>query len=478
MFRRAAVAVCLAWPTAVLAAPATPEEAARLTALLETYVGHRAPDAPPSVTVTPEGESYKAAFDLARMAAPLHDFGIDVVATSPYLATLTPLPDGTWRVQRGALPQIGITTKKGLSYSVQFLSSGSDGIFDPKLEAFTHQETQLGGNRTSVTQESRTQRSELTEEGKQVGEAQGPSPNDVSSSLRQDDKTLRYQSHADPASKRTSMAPVGDVSLEVDAATVEASASHERVSALLDLWAFLVAHPTRAQLVAEQPKLKSLVLAMIPYVAAVAGHVDGHGLSASFAQGNVKIGSFAEAVAYDGGNATEGPGLSVKVSDVAVSVPALPTWAAAAMPRSVDLNLATSPLDVGKAARVLVEGADVAKDEVVSPETTAEAVAALTPNGPPTLAIKPSTLSNDAMTLSVLGAFSSDGSGKARIEVKGLDQEITAIINASDGDPIAAQAVQMLTVAKALGRPQADGRLKWEVVTESGGLTVNGLPLK
>ena len=126
---------------------------------------------------------------------------------------------------------------------------------------------------------------------------------------------------------------------------------------------------------------------------------------------------------------------------------------------------------------MLVEGADVAKDTIVSPETTAGAMAALTPNGP-TLAIKPSTLSNDAMTLSMLGAFSGDGSGKARIEVEGLDKEIAALGKASEDDPIAAQAMQMLTIAKALGKPQADGRLRWEVVTGAAGLTVNGLPLK
>ena len=153
---------------------------------------------------------------------------------------------------------------------------------------------------------------------------------------------------------------------------------------------------------------------------------EGQGLSASFTQGNLKIGSFGEAVAYDGGNALEGLGLSLKMSDIAVSVPALPPWASAALPRAVDLNLATSSLDVGKAARVLVEGADVAKDTIVSPETTAGAMVALTPNGP-TLAIKPSTLSNDAMTLSMLGAFSGDGSGKARIEVEGLDKEVAAL---------------------------------------------------
>ena len=478
MFRRAAIAACFMLPTAALAVPATSEEAARLTTLLETYVGHPAPGAPASVAVTPEGDGYKATFDLTRMAAPLHDFGIDVVATAPYVATLTPLPDGTWRVQRGALPQFGFTTKKGLTYSVQLLSPGSVGIFDPKIEAFAHQDNKLGGTKTSVTYEGHAQRSEMTEEGKQVIDAKGPGPSDVSSSLRQDDKTIRYRSHADPAANATAAAPMGDISLSMASALAEATASHERVSALLDLWAFLVAHPSRDRLVAEQPKLKSLVLAMIPYVTAFAGHVDGQGLSASFAQGSVTIGSVGEAVAFDGGSATEGLAFSVRMADLAVSMPTLPAWVLAALPRNLDLNLATSPLDVGKALRVLVERADIAKDDPFPSDAVAAATATLSGDGGPTLAVKPSTVANDTMNLSVLGAFSGGGVGKARIEAKGIDDEIAAIGKAAADDPMAAQAVQILSVAKALGAPQADGRLLWEIVADAGGLTVNGKPLR
>lgn len=480
MLRRAALVLCLACPAAALAAPATPEEAARLTSLFETYVGRPAAGASPIVTVTPDGESYKAAFDLTRMAAPLHSFGIDVVVASPYVATLTPRADGTWRVQREGLPQFGFTTRKGLTYSVQFLSKGSDAIFDPKIEAFAHQENQLGGSKTSVTSDTKAkQHSEIIEDGKQVIDAKGPGPQEVSSVLRQEDKAIHYRSHIDSASKSPAGAPTGDTSLDVTSALTQASASNERVGSLLDLWAFLVAHPSRDQLAAEQPKLKSLALAMIPYVTAFTGRSEGQGVSVRFGQDtSVAIGTTGEAVAYDSSSTTEGLSLSMKMTDLQVETSALPKWVVAALPHRIDLQLATSPLDVGKALRVLVDKADLSKDDPMPPDAMALAMTALAPNGGPTLAVKPSTLDNGTLTLAILGAFSSTGKGKARIEAAGLDQQIAAVSAAGPQDPMASQAVQVLSLAKALAAPQPDGRLLWEIVLDNNGLTINGRPLQ
>ena len=372
------------------------------------------------------------------MAAPLHAFGLDVVAASPYVATLTPLPDGTWRVQRAGFPQFGFTTKKGLTYSVHFLSPGSVSIFDPKIEAFSHQDNQLAGNKTSVTSAQGNQHTELNRR-RQAGHRR------CRTGTRRRHVHLQAGGQGDPLPGRTPIPFLkatrrrwAIISLSMASALSEATASHERVSSLLDLWAFLVAHPSRDQLVAEQPKFKSLMLAMIPYVTAFAGHTDGQSVSADFGQGSsAKIGSLGEAIAYDSASTTEGLSLSLKVADLDVTTTSLPPWIVSALPRKVDLNLATSPLDLGNAMRVLVDKADVAKDDPLPPDALASAVAALTPNGGPTLAIKPSTLANGTLSLALLGAFSSAGSGKARIEAKGLDQEISLIAGATSNDPMA-----------------------------------------
>ena len=41
--------------------------------------------------------------------APLTAFGLSVAVTGPYVATLTPRDDGTWRVQSDDLPAAAFT---------------------------------------------------------------------------------------------------------------------------------------------------------------------------------------------------------------------------------------------------------------------------------------------------------------------------------------------------------------------------------
>ena len=50
----------------VQAAPATPEEAARLTTLFERFVAHPDAGQPSSVTVVPQGDAYRVTLDLAH----------------------------------------------------------------------------------------------------------------------------------------------------------------------------------------------------------------------------------------------------------------------------------------------------------------------------------------------------------------------------------------------------------------------------
>ena len=477
MLCRAAFVVCLAFPCAAVAAPATPEEAGRLTALLQTYAGKSEVGAPASVTVTPEGESYRASFDLARMAAALKPFGFDVVATEPYVTMLTPLPDGTWRVTRGPFPQFGFTTKKGLTYSVQLSSASSEAIFDPKLRTFTHGETVIDGNKTSVTMGDKTQHTEMTERGKQTFGARGASPDDVDTTIHQTDADVKYTARSEPAPD----SPVANITSTVDAVQTDLSIEHQRNGSLLDLWAFLVAHPSRDLIVADQAELKRRVLAMIPYASAMKLQTALKDFSVATDKGGAKASSFAEGIAYDPSKTDTGLAITLSMKSLAVSVQGgLPDWIVALIPSNLDLSVATSPLDVSQALRILVEGADLAKDDPVPSDVVAKAIAALAPNGGPTYALKPSTLANSTMSIAAFGAFASDGKGKATVEAKGFDEEIAIISKGAVEDPMAAQAVQILSLAKALAVTKPDGRLSWDIETDggAGGLTVNGKPLQ
>ena len=63
-----------------------------------------------------------------------------------------------------------------------------------------------------------------------------------------------------------------------------------------------------------------------------------------------------------------------------------------------------------------------------------------------------------------------------RVEAAGLDKEIALI--GRDDDPLAAQVAQALSVAQALGKRTADGRLAWDIRASPSAVTVDGLPLR
>ena len=76
-----------------LAAPATPEEAGRLTGVFQAYLGEE----PGVVTVTPAGESYDVKIDFSPLIAKFKQPNISVEA-SPVVMQLTDHGGGRWLV--------------------------------------------------------------------------------------------------------------------------------------------------------------------------------------------------------------------------------------------------------------------------------------------------------------------------------------------------------------------------------------------
>ena len=118
----------------VQAAPATPEEAARLTTLFERYVGHSEAGQPSSVTVVPQGDAYRVTLDVAHALSGLGGlhFSIDPNVSS---TMLTPQSDGTWAVSSSGSPPLVIHAGQQ-TITLKAATSKFDGIYDPKLFAF------------------------------------------------------------------------------------------------------------------------------------------------------------------------------------------------------------------------------------------------------------------------------------------------------------------------------------------------------
>ena len=496
------------------AAPATPEEAARLTALFERYVGHAAPGEPGNVTVVPKGDDYAISLDVKRAVAGLGSFGITFDPWT-YQATLTPMPDGTWKVVsdggKGFRMHDG---EKTLS-----LSSATDrfeGIYDPKLQAFSTLKEEATGSDTDQTgpnlvQKRHTDRSVLTSSAKS---AAGGAVETVG---HYDLTGLRGEFLSKPAPEPA--APGGNPAVPPPAepgaavgyvapkGSLDVSIDSLRAGPILDLWAFLVAHPTRPSLAAAQDDFKGLVRAVIPVTDGLKEKGAVESLKATTPVGAVSAKSLAGGLDLSGLAGTGKAAATFSIADLAVPTEQLPPWSVDLVPTAIDLGIAVDGFHAAEGATAAIDAVDLKKDEVITPEQKDAVAHAFWP-GSGTVTLAPSRVTTRVLDLRMEGqaTVGAKPAGRVTIKGKGLDAEIAALqaqaatdredapVETSTrmveldrvtrrqaqaaADPGASQVLSPLVLAKNLAKPDPDGSLVWVIEFGDGPVKVNGAPMQ
>lgn len=113
-------------------AAATPEEAARLTTLFQSYLGAE----PGVVKVEPDGDDYTVTLDIAPLAAKAAASGLTISMT-PTELTLTPAGDGKWNVSQEGPMSFGLKATDKMSADVKIEDYNWEGVFDEKLGTFS-----------------------------------------------------------------------------------------------------------------------------------------------------------------------------------------------------------------------------------------------------------------------------------------------------------------------------------------------------
>ena len=112
-------------------AAATPEEAARLTAVMQSYVGNE----PGVVTVTPNGESYNTRLDFAPLIAKIKQTGF-AASVTPIDMTLTPQGNGKWKVDQDQPLAFSMKVDGQIEMKGSVAAIKGSGIFDEALGGF------------------------------------------------------------------------------------------------------------------------------------------------------------------------------------------------------------------------------------------------------------------------------------------------------------------------------------------------------
>ncbi len=472
------------------AAPATPEEAARLTALFERYVGHPAAGDPGSVTVAPKGESYVVTFDLKRALGGLESFGFSMDPNTS-TTTLTPLDDGTWKVTSDSSPPMVMHAGQQ-TLTFKSATSTFDGIYDPKLLAFRQSRGVYTGydyaqTAPNLVQDRRIDKLDLDVRGTPAeGGTVSVSGHYLETGTAAD---LLIKAPA-PAAEEPGIGnpavpppvrPGTPISYASPSSTIDLGADRLHVKEILDVWAFLVAHPNRDSLVAAMDDFKALVRAGLPFAenAKESAAIDSFAVTTPI--GPFSVRKLASGVDLQG-LATTGR-MSSMLSYDGLTIPGgqLPPWSMDFVPTTLSLAVGIDGFHAEEAATEAVNDFDPKADKGLTSEQTAKIRHLFWPDAGGTLTLAPSRLTSKLLDLKLEGraTLGPTPNGQVTITGTGLDKAIAALQAASGADPGASQLLGPLVLAKNLGRPQPDGSLVW-VIAAAGNtpVTVNGAPLQ
>ena len=464
----AILAVVLALSATAQAAETSVEQAGTIKTALERYLGQG------PVSVSPAGAAYKINIDLKATLHRLEALGLAMEPAS-YTMMAAPLEDGTWHVTGGTLPPL--TAKlNGQTTSIVANGQSFDGIFDPRIPAFTkstgsYDSVSIG----TVGDKVATQARQLSQ-GQQSTSAVATGDGVVDAKLTQGNAAFSQDVALDApkgASSRLSIksGPTSDVT------AVEGL----HIRALADLWAFLVAHPSTAALKSSQGDLKSLLRQALPLFQHWAQDASLDRVSME-----TPVGPFAMRavkVHFDVGGLTPDGMASLAVTTDGLTVPTdkLPSWAEALIPTSFDLHQAISGYHLDQAARAGVDGLDLSAPQPLSPETLTRIKELLGPTDKMVVSVGPSRITSSTFDARFEGEVHMTLPSPAftmKVQATGFDKAIETIQAKAPQDPSASQVIAVLMLVKGYGKTAPDGSMTWALAGDgTGAITVNGVPL-
>jgi Uncharacterized protein conserved in bacteria (DUF2125) len=468
-------------PMTALAAdvPPTPEGAQKLSAVFATYLSKPAEGAPSPVTVTPEGGHYTVSLDLAALTAPLKsvDFSIDPAIVS---YALTEQGDGTWRVVGDTLPPLSLHQKDAtITYS--FAGYKFDGIFDPTLAVFKTAQHSLDKTMAQV-------RAPKLEETVALGAVRvtqtGAAAANGAASI------VGHEEIADmsgsvlatpPQTKEGADAKPIPIAFQLGATGVDVTMDGAPLRKALDLWAFVVAHPGRTGIAANEEAFKALLRGFSPADIKFSEKADIKQIGVDAPQGRFGIAGLKFALA-----AAAAPGAKssaeyhLAMDGLTMPSGLLPPGFSDLVPTAFNIDVKASGFDAAAGAQEAINDLHFTGDgPLIAEADRAQIFANMKGMGPITIDVLPSHVVAPQLDLTLEGQVRLEGArpmGAMKLKIRNFDKTVEAL--KALGPMASPQILGGLALAKTLGKAESDGALTW--VAEygaDGAIKVNGMPL-
>jgi len=491
--RRAALASCVALAALSASAfakdlPPSPDGAAKLQAFFAAYVGKLAP-----VTLSPADPGYMVAFDLAALTAPFKTAGLSFdPATLKY--HFVEQDDGAWRVEFANFPTMvahvhmdehgqpidgtetfsadGVKGQALVDPAIGFWRSVAGEIQDLKVEVKlpgVKEAFQLGGLKIDET-----------------SQAGGDGAVAVTMTNTAANETFNFD--VDPSAIKAAK-PGGEESAgdaqpySVTAKTGQLSANVKldglKTRPLLDLWAFLVAHPTRPELAANEAAFKTLLAAALANPVKLDESATFEKIAAQIPQGAVTIDSGK--IGISGALAPTGAfGEHFEANGLTLPATLIPAPFVGFAPTAFAIGFRASGFDVASASTEMVADLHLAGDgPAIAPDDAAKIRAKLIGPDGIVVDIEPSHIVAPLLDVSFEGHIVYKGgkpTGKVTVHMHNFDKTQAALKTL--GPEVEKKVAPALAMAKGLAKTDSDGALVWVgEIGADGVMKVNGLPL-
>lgn len=476
MMRSFSLAFIAALSAAVpaLAQTATPEGAAHLTEVLQTYLGKTEG----VVTVTPSGEGYVVAIDPSKLIAAAGDAASGATVTAIDFE-VAELGGGKWKVTQAGPASLTLNIPGALQLDVKAESYDWTGVFDETLKAFELSEGTVAGvtMHELITQPGQPAMkvSYVIDKGEFTGAA--------TAATGGVDATAKYtltgltETFTVPPSEGMPM-PM-DVTITADSYVADSKIAAMRTGELLDIWAWFVAHPGEAAIKADFDAMKGALRTALPFF----NSLTGTGVITNL-KGTTPMGGFSAEkadVVFDLSGATADGKLHEKIALSGLKLPEemMPAWVPALLPKDVTLDFTFDGFDLAAPAQILLD--ELKPDGKLSDDANARLMQALLPDGTFNTTVAPSNVTGNIYSLSLQGAVTAGPAapmpaGSALLKATGLD----AVMKALEAAPpeVSQQAIPVIMMARGMAKPEGADSYSWDVqMGADGKFTINGVDM-
>jgi hypothetical protein len=463
--------------------PATADGAAKIGAFFQTYAG-KAAGAPPALVVTPEGSDYAVALDIGVLTSAAKTVGV-VYDPAIVKFKIFEQDDGAWRLEQNEFtPLTGHSTRNNKTTDFSLAVGGYKGVFvlDPAISWLRSAEVSSQTTGVHVTAPGVDETVGVTDlRASMTGKAaaDGAIATNAAETFGPLDLKMKIDPKESDPNAKPDAKPV-DVSARGDGGTADVKMTGVKPRPLLDLWAALVAHPSRSERADNEASLKGLMTTVLAEKAAVDETVAFGALTVTTQQGPFVLEGFK--IGVDGAAAGAASRFGEHFSATGLKLPPglVPDAYLDLTPTSFDFGFEVSGLDLTAAGTEAIADIHWAGDAPpISQEDKNKAFAKLIGGGPVVIDIPHSSLRAPKLDITFEGQIRYvQGKPLGAITVHARDFDTSVAALKALGPDAEAKLVPVLAMAKGLAKAAPDGALTW--VCEVGAdrvMKVNGLPL-